>query len=60
MVANTQDLAIRPKEASLLVDQKAGGVVEYGKELREQQFLFDPAFRNFNHGESHTSPNLDP
>lgn len=50
MVANTHDLPLRSKEASEPTTQKSDGVVEYGKGLLQEQFLFDPKYRNLNHG----------
>jgi hypothetical protein len=32
------------------VDATQNGPVKFGHELREQHFLFDPSYRNLNHG----------
>ncbi|KAK0641387.1 pyridoxal phosphate-dependent transferase [Cercophora newfieldiana] len=56
MVASTVDLAFRTKEGSQATTQETDDVVQYGKALREQQFLFDPNFRNLNHGSFGTIP----
>ena len=42
----TQDLPLREK-ADVASN---GGPVTFGRELREQQFLLDPSYRNLNHG----------
>jgi len=49
-------LAIRAKDVSPSTTNMANVVVEYGKGLREQQFLFDPSYRNLNHGSFGTIP----
>lgn len=41
----TQELPLREK-----ADGVQTGPVKFGHELKEEQFLFDPSYRNLNHG----------
>ncbi len=43
----TQELPLREKAADA-----QSGPVEFGHKLRDEQFLFDPSYRNLNHGTS--------
>ncbi|KAK4449788.1 putative L-cysteine desulfhydrase [Podospora aff. communis PSN243] len=57
MVASTDNLAVRPKGAPENATQKTDDIVAWGKGLREQHFnLFDPNYRNLNHGSFGTIP----
>jgi hypothetical protein len=47
-------LPVRQKEA----DASQTGPVKFGHELRDNQFLFDPAYRNLNHGNHPPPPSL--
>ncbi|KAK3306320.1 pyridoxal phosphate-dependent transferase [Chaetomium strumarium] len=51
-MGSTQDLPLRPKEAG----PDENGPVKFGHELRDREFLFDPAYRNLNHGSFGTIP----
>ena len=43
----TQELPLREKAST---GASHPGPVKFGQELKEQQFLFDPSYRNLNHG----------
>ncbi|KAG7288361.1 Glycosylphosphatidylinositol (GPI)-anchored cell wall endoglucanase [Staphylotrichum longicolle] len=47
----TQELPLREK-----TDGVQTGPVKFGHELKEEQFLFDPSYRNLNHGSFGTIP----
>lgn len=53
----TQEMPLREKADTAT---SSAGPVKFGHELKEQQFLFDPSYRNLNHGKrkksSHTPP----
>ncbi|KXX76625.1 putative L-cysteine desulfhydrase, chloroplastic [Madurella mycetomatis] len=53
MGATTLDLPVREQAAA---GTKSNGLVTFGRNLREQQFLFDPAYCNLNHGSFGTIP----
>ncbi|KAK4237706.1 putative L-cysteine desulfhydrase [Achaetomium macrosporum] len=53
-MGSTQELPVRQKEAD--VDAAQNGPIKFGHELRDQHFLFDPAYRNLNHGSFGTIP----
>ncbi|KAK4156115.1 putative L-cysteine desulfhydrase [Chaetomidium leptoderma] len=49
----THELPLREKAGA---GEAQPGPVKFGRELKEQQFLFDPAYRNLNHGSFGTIP----
>jgi hypothetical protein len=45
----TQELPVREK-ADGPSQGSQPGPINFGRELKEEQFLFDPTYRNLNHG----------
>lgn len=50
MVLAMQDPPAREKAGDVASHGDADRPVQFGRELREKHFLFDPSYRNLNHG----------